>query len=180
MSNDAKMDWDVPMPKSKSQFMKNFESGDNKFRVLAPPITGFEGWTEVDGKNKPIRWSEEPSAEEIAEYDIRPDENSGKPKIKGFVAYLVWNYAEACYQVLSITQKSVIKLIDAYRDNEEYGKDLSKYDITVTKKGDGLNTDYTVVASPPKAISKDIADEVAEGIATCNLDAMYDGEYPFD
>ena len=46
------------VPKGESKYMK-FEQGDNKFRILAKPIFGWEAWTKPTEEHKnglPVRF----------------------------------------------------------------------------------------------------------------------------
>jgi hypothetical protein len=48
---------------------------------------------------------------------------------------------------------SIAKALSALAKNEDWG-DLSEYDVTVTRRGSGLGTKYTVVPSPKKPIAE--------------------------
>jgi len=60
--------------------------------------------------------------------------------------------------------------------DEDYG-DPTGYDIKINKTGEGKETEYSLVAAPPKSVTKDMAE--AFDAVTCNLNALFDGEDPW-
>ncbi len=173
------------IPDKRNQFMK-FVQGKNRLRFIGNPVSGFVffGKTKRDDGSETVkpyrrRKSEgEFSLEEMINRDVRmkPDgEIEGGPALrqKYFVMGLVYNHQKL--QVLEITQKSILKALKSYVESEEYGHP-SGYDLTIEKKGDGLNTEYTVIVSPPKPLSDEIVEAV--GSTSCDLQKIFDGEYP--
>jgi hypothetical protein len=158
-------DYKVP---SNSNYMK-FETGENTFRILSSAIIGFEYWNK---DNKPVRsrtpWDEIPA-------DIKPQKD-GSIRINHFWAFIVWNYNESRIQILELTQKSIMEGIKALVDNKKWG-DPKGFDITVTKVGEGLNTEYTVMPNPHSPMP----DDAIKGMETkkITLAALYDGKDPF-
>ena len=155
-----------------SNYMK-LEKGDNVFRVLSDAITGMEYWKEADGKRKPVRLHSE---EEIKIGDLETDEKGNLVMPKHFWAFIVFNRAAEKIQILEITQKTIRRQVNALYNNEKWG-DPKGYDITITREGDGFETEYTVMPNPKE--------ELDEGIVKLhkdmriNLDALYEGEDPF-
>ena len=175
------------IPDKRNQFMK-FVQGKNRIRFIGNPVSGFVffGKTKRDDGTetvKPYRRREsegEFSLEEMINRDVRmkPDgEIEGGPALrqKYFVMGLVYNYQKQKLQVLEVTQKSILKALKSYVESEEYGHP-SGYDLTIEKKGDGLNTEYTVIVSPPKPLSDQIVTLVGE--TSCDLQKIFAGEYP--
>lgn len=160
---------DYEVPVSTGNFMK-FQKGENTFRVLTSAIVGYIYWS-VD--NKPVRLKSMPTSLPV---DIRTDDN-GKPEpIKHFWAFVVWNEIEKKIQVLEVTQKSVMTSIKALVDNVKWG-DPKRYDITVTKTGEKLTTEYAVMPNPHTDISALAAEEfMAKKV---DLDALFEGKDPF-
>lgn len=156
------------IPKSSGQFMK-LENGNNKFRVLSDVVIGWEGWK--DGK--PFR--HEGDTCQIKPHQVDTDQMSGKPKINYFWAMSVWNYQDEKVQVLQLTQKTVMGPLFDLEENEDWG-DLKDYDVTVTKTKEGDRTKYSVMPSPKKQVSKEIAEAYAE--AKPDLSKLFAGEYP--
>jgi hypothetical protein len=170
------------IPDKRNQFMK-FVQGKNRIRFIGNPVSGFVffGKTKRDDGTetvKPYRRREserEFSLEEMINRDVRMKPDGEIEGQKYFVMGLVYNYQKEKLQVLEITQKSILKALKSYVESEEYGHP-SGYDLTIEKKGDGLNTEYTVVVSPPKPLSAEIENLIGE--TSCDLQKIFDGEYP--
>jgi hypothetical protein len=170
------------IPEKRNQFMK-LESGKNRFRFVGNPVSGFIFFGKVEREDgsetsKPYRRREvegEFSVEEMINRNVRINKDGEMEGQKYFIASLVYNYQKDKLQVLEITQKSILKALKRHIESEEYGHP-SGYDLTVEKEGEGMKTDYTVVVSPPKPLSEDI--EQALGEVSCDLEKLFDGEYP--
>lgn len=150
------------MPAADSNYFR-LEKGTNTFRVLGSAIVGYEYWNTA---NKPVRsktmWESIPS-------DARLDNGQFKPK--HFWAFPVYNYKTKKVQVMEVTQKTIMAAIQALVSNSKWGAPMG-YDITVTREGDGLETEYTVMPEPHSP-----APEVsASGI---KLEALFEGGDPF-
>ena len=170
------------IPDKRNQFMK-FVQGKNRIRFIGNPVSGFVFFGKTkreDGSEsvKPYRRREsegEFSLEEMINRDVRMKPDGEIEGQKYFVMGLVYNYQKEKLQVLEITQKSILKALKSYVESEEYGHP-SGYDLTIEKKGDGLNTEYTVVVSPPKPLSAEIENLIGE--TSCDLQKIFEGEYP--
>lgn len=148
---------------SQSNYMK-FEKGENCFRVLDSAIVGWVWWEDKqDGGRKPIR--------------VRMNERvpSGTD-CKLFWAFPVWNYRDEKVQILEITQSSIRKTIESYVRNQKWG-DPKEYDLVVTKTGEGLETEYAVIAEPKEKLPEDILKAFKE--TPIDLEALYSGDDPF-
>jgi hypothetical protein len=166
MNNFLPKDYEVPA--GKSNYMR-FEIGENKFRILSSPILGYEGWnTDKDGSRKPIRHRVD------EEFPI--DEVDDPEQVKHFWAMPVWNYGAKMVQILEITQKGIQRTLRALAKDPEWGSPLG-YDISIVRTGEGLNTEYETIPSPPKLVDKKIKE--AYELRKINLEALYDGEDPF-
>ena len=145
------------------------EDGPNKFRILSNAVVGWLYWNN-DGK--PVRLTERP--------DVLPDDiryENGKPdKVKHFWAFVVWNYKDNRIQILEITQVSIQGPLEDLVITADWG-DPKEYDITITKKGQKLDTEYTVQPSPHKPVSADAHKAYRE--ARVNLEALFTGGDPF-
>ena len=161
------------VPAGQSNYMR-FEQGENKFRILASPILGNEGWVteERDGKEvrKPVR--------KRMDEKIVGDELGDPEKIRHFWTMPVWNYKAEMVQILEITQKKIQRTLRALAKSEDWGSPL-KYDIGVHRTGETMqDTEYQVVPSPPKSVAKEIKE--AFDAKPINLEALFDGEDPFE
>lgn len=129
-------------PKSVSFYTK-FEDGDKvKLRILPSGledrncITGFEYFEEMDdGKKKPKRSTT--TLKHIEE--------------KHFWAFKVYNHNLGIVQLCSLKQKGLMKALSELFTNEDYGDPLG-YDITISRTGKALDTEYSLVPSPPKPL----------------------------
>jgi hypothetical protein len=91
----------------------------------------------------------------------------------------VWNYGENRVQVLELTQKTIISSITAYANDSDFGHP-SGYDIVITRRGEKLNTEYSVIAKPPKDIDTQIKGEWEALQPTFDLERLFDGGDSFD
>ena len=147
-----------------SNYMR-FVDGDNTFRVLSSAITGYE-YFNVD--NKPVR-SKEP-------FDDVPFDMKKDGEIKHFWAFVVYNFKAKRIQILEVTQKGIMKKMQAYIKNPQWGNPRG-YDLTVTRSGSGLLTEYEVIANPHKPLDAGIINQY--DAMKINLNALYTGADPF-
>lgn len=167
MSNDF-LPSGYEVPQSPSNYMKLVE-GENTLRILASAIIGWEYWTT---ENKPVRakenWVEAPS-------DCKTDKNGNKT-VKHFWAFPVYNFQMKRVQILEITQKGIMNAIKALVKNEKWG-DVKNFDITITRVGEGLETEYSVMPNPHSEVSADIKKQYED--MNINLEALYSSDDPF-
>ncbi len=167
--NDAFLPKEYAVPGGTSHYMKLIK-GENRFRIISSPILGYEYWdTTADGKRTPIR---KRMNEKIDVSTLPVDELP-----KHFWAMVVYNYADKDVQILEITQKSIQKTLTALAKNPKWGTPVQKYDIVVTKTGDGMETRYETLSEPPTPMDKAILKYA--GDLNINLNALYDGADPF-
>lgn len=151
------------------------ENKSHRFRIFGRAITGFEGWVQEGKKSKPVRFFKKPTDDELPG-NIKTND-SGKPDIKRFLACLVWDYQAEEFRILSMTQKkSLIDPLNNYARDPDYG-DPQGFDIKITRSGSGLDTEYTLLPSPPKAVAKAITEKYADFY--CDLTQLFEGEDPF-
>ena len=159
---------DYKVPASNMNYFK-FQVGENNFRVLSSAITGFIYWTE---DKKPIRlkemWKKKPS-------DIKTEKN-GSYRTNHFWAFVVWNYETSNIQIMEITQKTIMNAIKSLVDNKKWG-DPKNFDITITKVGEGLETEYSVMPNPQSEVQKEITEEYKN--KPVNLEALFKNGDPF-
>lgn len=162
------------------------DGGSVRFALLTDePLEFYESWGQSNGASKPFRFLHEPTYEDIvAEMgDYEPREGRGGPgtaDVKFAIAVPVYSYDVGKVQVLQITQKSILKEIDSISQMEDYA-DLLNWDFTISKKGSGLLTEYTVRPVPRKKGSQEHIDAAwleakAEGF---DLTRLIDGSNPF-
>lgn len=156
-------------PAGTSDYMK-FSDGDNRFRVLSDEASiGWEGWK--DGK--PFR--RKGIEQNITEDEVDTDAKFGKPKpkINHFWAFLVYDYADKCVKILTVTQKTIMKAIEALATDEDWGNPTA-YDLNVKREEKGGRVSYTVTSYPPKPLAKEV--QLAAAAAEINLDDLFEQE----
>lgn len=137
------------------QLSKLPDGGSVRFAMLsAEPLEFYEAWGSSDGVTKPFRFDYEPTPEEITKEmgDFEPREGRGGPgtiDVKFAIAVPIFNFDSGKVQVLQITQKSILKELDQISQMEDY-EDLVAWDFSISKKGSGLLTEYTVRPVPRK------------------------------
>jgi len=138
------------------QVSKLTDGGSVRFALLSEqPLEGYEVWgANSEGQSKPFRFDYEPTPEDVvAEMgEFEPREGRGGPgtyDIKFFVASPVYNFDAGAVQVMSLTQKSIIKELDQISQMDDY-EDLLAWDFNLSKKGSGLLTEYTLRPVPRK------------------------------
>lgn len=149
-------------PKQSNNYMK-LQEGENKFRILSPAVYGWEDWV----NKKPVRYK-------MNEKPAKPFDET-KP-VKHFWAFIVWNYAEEKIQMLQITQASLRNALEPLCTSEDWGAPFF-YDIKIHKKGEGINTEYSLTPVPHKPLAPHV--EEAFKNKPCNLEALFDDMDPF-
>jgi len=145
------------------------KKGDSKIRILSQPIVGYQYWND---QNKPVRSKKHPG--NPADRRIN---DQGKPEpIKFFWACVIWVAESESVAIWEFTQGSIQRAIENLNDSDEWG-DPREYDLTVKRSGDGLETEYAVIPSPPKPLSEAV--KQAYSAANIDLTALYRGENPF-
>lgn len=167
MNNEFFPQADYKIPNT-SNYMK-FAEGENPFRVLSSAITGWEYW---NTDSKPIRSDEE--------FDGVPDdiktEKNGSVKIVHFWAFVVYNYNAKRIQILELTQKGIMRDMQAYLNNPKWGKPFD-YDFIVHRSGSGLDTEYSLSVNPKAPLDEDILAKYTS--TSINLKSLFSGDDPF-
>lgn len=164
---------------SVSNYMK-FEEGANKFRVLREPITGYVYWEDANGEVVPRGKLGGEGAKPIR---MRPNGDFSNEQIsamKMFAAMVVYNYNAGKVQILDITQMKIMNALDALLDSPSWG-DVVDYDIVVTKTKTGplpMDVEYSTMPEPKAELSEEVLKAYED--TDINLEALYDGEDPFE
>jgi|TARA_R100001530_G_scaffold20174_1_gene16882 hypothetical protein len=138
--------------------------GDNVFRVMTRPIVGYEWWEDKTPNRVKVK------------ADVPKEVWNNGQAPKHFWAMVVYNPADDCFQVCEITQKTIQEAVKSLASDPDWG-DPTGYDIVVTRKGEDLNTEYTIRAKPKKALPDVVKKRYKE--FHCDLDALYKGDDPF-
>ena len=151
-------------PKSASDNYMKLEEGENRFRILSEPILGWIDWKD----KKPLRYR----------MDKKPEKPVDPTKpIKHFWAMIVWNYNESKIQILELTQKTLQRGIESLVRNADWGSPYF-YDISIKRSGTKQETDYGIIAIPPKPLASGIRQAFED--KPIYLPALYDGLDPTD
>lgn len=149
------------VPVSPSNYTK-FEAGENRLRILASPIIGYEWWTEDDaGTRKPVRV---------------PMNVEHPSDAKHFWAMPVWNYKQGRVQILEITQKSIQESLRTFANGAEWGSPLH-YDVSIIRQGEGRDTKYQVIPTPHSQVKPEVKETYQQ--TAVNIDALFEGKDPF-
>jgi len=147
-----------------------FESGENKFRILASAIVGWEWWetTKEGGKTpKRVRIDEKLSVDKLEDPE----------SVKRFWAFPVWNYKLEKIQILEVTQKGIQNALKALTRSKDWGHPTG-YDIAIFRTGETMqDTKYEVIPSPPKPLDSEIEKTFKE--TYLKLDKLYEGGDPW-
>jgi hypothetical protein len=151
------------------------------------PLEFYEGWAEnpADGKAKPFRFDFEPGPDDMAlafgDFTRRMNrEGTGPEAVKFALALPVYNFDASQVQILQLSQKSLIRELDAVSQMEDYS-DILAIDFQLGKTGSGLSTEYKLTPVPrkrgaDKAITEAWEESRAAGF---DLSRLLSGEDPF-
>lgn len=163
------------------------DGGSARFALLTDePLEFHECWgTAPDGSSKPFRFNFDPTYEdviaELGNYTPREGRSGpGTADVKFAIAVPIWNYEAGAVQVMQITQKSLLRELDALSQQEDYAN-LLEWDMTISKKGSGLSTEYRLRPAPRKKGSQDAIDAAwKEALdAGFDLERLLTGGNPF-
>ena len=81
---------------------------------------------------------------------------------------------------MALTQKGIIRELDAISQNEDYA-DLLAWDFTLSKKGVGINTEYKLLPGPRKKGTQSDIDEAWSDTKAAGFDIerLLTGGNPF-
>jgi hypothetical protein len=147
-----------------SQYLKFAPNDKATIRIISNPVEGIEVWKD----KKPIRWK---YAGEMPKEAYSADD-----KPKPFAAFGVYHYEAKEYKIYQCSTRSI--LLELANLNEVKGDPLS-YDITITRKGAGLDTKYYVEPSSPTELTEEVLQAAQEFNANVNIGALFTGDNPF-
>tara|TARA_Y100000592_G_scaffold74664_1_gene116475 strand:- start:972 stop:1559 length:588 start_codon:yes stop_codon:yes gene_type:complete len=143
------------------------QSGSSvRFALLTDqPLEFYECWGEdQEGKAKPFRFSDDPSPSEV-EAEMGPNyerrlnrEGTDVDPAKFAMAAPVYNFENGSVQVMSLTQKGLIREMDKLSQLEDY-EDILAWDFVMEKEGTGLNTVYSLRIVPRKKATQKAIDD---------------------
>lgn len=129
--------------------------GTARMHVLSEsPETGFELWFQTaTGNPVPRRVPGNPDQALIAELEAEIGGSivvrDGRPAIKQFAAFFIWDYDAERVRIFSATQKQILQPLARLTEDPDYAE-LSDWDIQLTRNGRDLDTKYAVDMKPTK------------------------------
>ena len=156
----------MPEPSASSDYLRIKENEKHRIRIMGTskePSSFIQGWEAWGDDNKPVRAPYElgkPCPQSLREID-----RDGKPKL--FWMFTVWHVGEEKPMVFEVTQSTIKTPILAYAKNPAWGNP-SCYILEIGRTGSGLETEYTVIAEPPRS------QEPPEAVTDAMKDAMID------
>ena len=161
------------------------DGGSVRFAMLSDePLEFYECWGSCDGASKPFRFDYEPTPEDISTElgNYTPREGRGGPgtaDVKFAIAVPVFNYETGSVQILSVTQKSILRELDALSQDADYSN-LMEWDFTLSKKGTGLTTEYKLRPAPRKKGTQQLIDDAWDDARLdIDLSRLITGGNPF-
>ena len=140
------------LPTQESRFTKFEKEKTTKIRILKSGLDNdcIVYWEyfqrQNDWKTKPVRsktkFSETPWIEQ----------NRTQKEVWSFKVY---NYDTNSIQICSIWQKGIKEAIMRYIQDTDFGNPLT-YDLKISRKGEWLETQYWVIATPPKEFDESL------------------------
>lgn len=131
-------------------------SGSTRFHILSEkPVTGWELWFDKnEGGQAPRRTSAQPDEALIKELEADVGGHlsirDGRPAIKKFAAFFVWEYEMESIRLLVPTQVSVLRELARLTEDPDYA-DLTEWDCQITRTGKDLETKYAADMKPTRA-----------------------------
>lgn len=173
MTKDAFLPENYQIPEGESRYMKLIE-GENRFRILGSAIVGHELWVE----GSPLRKKDKSkfSPQELKKADI--NKFTGQKKTpQAFWAFPIYDYQTEQVKILEVTQVTIMRGMQDYLQDDDYGDDPKKYDFIVVRDESGEKTEYRVKAKPPKELDEGIMQMYKD--MKIDLDQLFSGGDPF-
>ena len=150
-------------------FMK-LQDGDNKVRILQPPLIGYMYWG-IDEKPYRIRkYINRP-------YNMRLQGKFGPERVKHFWALMVWDYDAQAVRILEIQQAVIQDQIIKLNSDSDWG-DPTSYNLKIVKTGQRTETKYSVFPTPKTSVPPEAIASLNE--KPINLNALYFSGKPND
>lgn len=132
-----------------------FENGENKLRIITNPVFLWVIWANGEAKRIPYLDAAGKPVE-------KPAKGAGDKDSVNFAWGVgVYNYKTRQVEVAEITQKGIQSQLESYSKNPAWGHPRN-YNLNVSKKGGGLDTEYTVTVDPPSALPAEALQAVTD------------------
>lgn len=174
--------------------------GNNKILIVGPVITGYQYWKQGDGGVVRSREVFQLPLEGVRQREVEDKKTGIKSMVdegqQFYWALPIYNFREhdeiteskqkageetlsfypECYQLWQITQKGIRDELVKYQENEDWGDPTGKYTLTIEKSGEGLKTDYKVMANPITDAAKIAITEVMAGFEGMDIEGILFGK----
>ena len=127
--------------------------GQNKILIVGDAVIGYEYWTAED---KPVRSKtkfdeplDNPKVRQVKNQKTGEMENKTDGQ-KFFWAMPVYDFKDETFKLWQVTQKGLRDNLASLQENADWGNPVGQYTINIDRKGEGLLTEYTVMANPVK------------------------------
>ena len=168
-------DFEIKNASSGSQFLSLEDGQTQTVRILGDQnipetfVMGYQSWNQKEKMNRPNTdrgYSEALNHAEIKTVKNKHGNEVERKDVRPFWLFQIYNVTEKRAQVWEVTQKYLREELEIYENNPKYG-DLTKYDITITRKGTDKETKYKLMADPDKAPA---SEEMLKAIKEARID----------
>lgn len=162
-----------------SSFFKP-EQGQTEVLIVGPVVTGYQYWKEGDGGVVRSREVFEEPLEGVRMKEITDKKTGVKSTVpekqQFYWALPLYNFKTKSYELWQITQKGIRDELLKLQNNTNWGDPTGTYTITIDKSGEGLKTEYSIMANPTNDAKKaELAEIMAKYTAPIDVDAILFG-----
>ena len=158
-------------PKLPTNYLRAFEQGDTKVRIMSPMIRGWKFW--VEGGINPTTNQEEKGRMIYLPEDAKLDPHT-KPRF--FWGFVVFNHNHEMIQIMEIISTQIKEPLLGYFHDPQWG-DPRGYDIVISREGVGLTTRYQVRPYPNSEISEAV--QQLYKAANIRMERLFEVQDPF-
>lgn len=155
MANETFLPEDYQVPSSGGGYTE-LKDGENRFRILSAPLLLWIVWE--NGKCTRIAYKGKESKPPKPTTTV-------KDNVKHGWAVIVWNYSTKCIEIFEIDKQTIISALEKLSKDSDWGHP-KHYDIKVTRKGSGMDTEYSLI---PGARTEP-SDEIVEAYVATPID----------
>lgn len=142
---------DIEINEGSGDYLK-LQKGENKVRIVSAPIAVWTAFNRnaKEGEAKVTKFLTEDGA--MAHNKVSDKESQARKR------YAMWVLDRATDEILLAEfGSSIMKAVKNLACDSEYGFDTLPvpYDIKITRTGDGLDTEYSVLPSPARELTED-------------------------
>lgn len=157
-------------PQAQNNYLKFKDEGSYVVRILTPKNEVLTYFTCFTDENKKIILEDKGDGL----VPTKPEDAKEAPKLVWAVA--VYNVDIKKVQVWEIPQSSIRQFLFSTASGK-IKNDWTKFDLQITKTGQGMETNYSLIADDSRELTKEEKDIIAN--TPVNLSAMEKGEDPF-